>query len=314
MINVDAEVPIAGRRLTGGRGLCIVAGSIPRQRGRDMSTIADLRHDHRHLLSIAVSLSAAPTMSAADVDRLRYRVDSLSRHLADHLVREADCFDSIASSVAGRARRAEAEAVGELVTAFSTRWRPTGAIESDPGGYAQSVSDLRLRLDRLVRREEDCMFALLDGGHADHMVLRADECRCPVIRSALGRTVAALDALRADLLAGHPAIAQRIVRLREVASQLLASESTAMATCMPVGPGDMADEGARLLGMLQEVANDAAAGRLHIAAEAVDFIGRWLHVHVTECMAQLARYGYQQPTAVSETASADTPTPMPHVR
>ncbi|MBN8524141.1 MAG: hypothetical protein J0M02_02270 [Planctomycetes bacterium] len=274
-----------------------------------MSAIADLRHDHRHLMSIAVSLSASPPMTAVNGDHLRYRVDSLRRHLADHLLREASCFNSIASSVVGKARRAEAEAVEHLVTAFSAKWRTTGVIESDPNGYALAVADLRLRLDRLVRREEDCMFALLDGGNADHMVLRADECRCPVIRSALGRTVAALDALRADLLAGHPAIPQRIVDLRDVVGQLLASESTAMATCMPAGPVDMADEGARLLGMLQEVTSDATAGRLHIAAEAVEYIGRWIHVHVTECEVQLARYGYQQPTVRSESPSADTPMP-----
>lgn len=278
-----------------------------------MSTIADLRHDHRHLMSIAVSLSAASTMTA-NVDNLRYRVDSLRRHLADHLLREASCFDSIASSVAGKARQAEVKAVERLVTAFSATWRPTGAIESDPEGYAQVVIDLRLRLDRLIRREEDCMFTLLDGGHASHLALRANGFRCPVICSALGRTMAALDALRADLLAGHPAIPQRLVRLREVAGQLLASESTAMATCMPAGPVDMAGEGARLLGMLQEVTHDAAAGRLHIAAEAVDFIGRWLHVHVFECMAQLARYGYQHPTAGPETISAGAPAPLTHDR
>jgi hypothetical protein len=279
-----------------------------------MSTIADLRHDHRHLLSIAVSLSAAHTMTAMDVDRLRYRIDSLWRHLADHLLREANCFDRIASSVAGKARRAEVEAVENLVTDFSAKWRPSGAIVSDPGGYIQAVADLRLRLNRLIRREEDCMFALLEGGHANHMVQRADECRCPVIRSALGRTVAALDALRADVLAGHPAIPQRIVRLREVAGQLLASESTAMATCMPAGPVDMASEGERLLGMLQEVDTHATAGRLDIAAESINFISRWLHVHVTECMAQLARYGYQQPTVSLETASADTQMPTPDER
>lgn len=277
-----------------------------------MSTIADLRHDHRHLMSIAVSLSAAPTMPATNVDHLRYRVDSLRRHLTDHLLREASCFDSIASSVAGKARRAEAEAIENLVTVFSAKWHPAGAIESDPNGYAHAVTDLRMRLDRLVRREEDCMFTLLDGGHANHMVLRADEYRCPVIRSALGQTVAALDALRADLLAGHPAVPERIVRLREVAGQLLASESTAMATCMTAGPVDMAGEGARLLGMLQEVTHDAAAGRLNIAVEAVDFIGRWLHVHVSECMAQLARYGYQHPAAGPKAVSAGAPTSLVH--
>jgi hypothetical protein len=279
-----------------------------------MSTIADLRHDHRHLMSIAVSLSAAPRIPTINLDHLRYRVDNLRRHLADHLLREASCFDSIASSIAGKARRAEAEAVEHLVTVFSAKWRPIGVIESDPNGYALAVADLRLRLDRLVRREEDCMFALLNGGLANHMVLRADECRCPVIRSALGRTVAALDALRADLLAGHPAIPQRFVDLREVVGQLLVSESTAMATCMPAGPVDMADEGARLLGMLQEVSNDAAAGHLHIAAETVDYICRWIHVHVAECEAQLARYGYQQATVSPETASADSPAPTPDHR
>jgi hypothetical protein len=72
-----------------------------------MTTIADLRHDHRHLMTIAVSLTAAPPKTAVNGDHLRYRVDSLRRHLADHLLREANCFDSIASSVAGKARRAD---------------------------------------------------------------------------------------------------------------------------------------------------------------------------------------------------------------
>lgn len=276
-----------------------------------MSTIADLRNDHRHLMSIAVSLSAAQLLSATDVDRLRYRVDSMCQHLADHLAREAHCFDSIASSIAGKARLAEAEAVRKLVATFSAKWRQTGAIESDPCGYTQAVTDLRLRLDRLVRLEEDCMFVLLDGGHAGHVVLRAAECRCPAIRSALGRTTAALDALRVAVVAGHPAIQQRISNLGEVVRELFACESQAMATCMPAGPMDLVDEGARLLTMLKEVANDATAGRLRIAVESIDFISRWLHVHVTECMAQLARYGYQQPTVSPDTASADTLIPTP---
>lgn len=267
-----------------------------------MSPIADLRHDHRHLLSLAVALSAQPT-EQADASHLRYRIDSLTRQLADHLIRESEFFARIPVSLAIRVRREEAKAVDALVTGFARTWRTPGAIEADVQGYMRAVTTLRLHLDRLIRREEDCMFDLLSGSAVQPRSHDGPYPPSPEICAALQCIIESLESLRSDLLAGMVDLPVRLAVLHELYKNLFDHESQAMSRCMPVGPMDLPAESARLLHMTQEVADGVAAGRLREAADAAHFISRWLRVHVSECMIQLARYGHQH---MPESGSSST--------
>lgn len=263
-----------------------------------MTTTAELKHEHRTLMSQVIALHPPEPITPQDAERLRYRVGTLAKKVAEHFAGENAMLDELCTAepgsarrAAGEARRREADALAEAVAAFAAHWGRPGAIERQVGGFATALGVVRAAFDRLIRREEDEIYPLT----SDAILLRPAQAPPETGFAELDEDHAAMfaliGALRASLGGGRLQVdGAQVAALAAYAERHFAREDAIMEATAYPGIEDHRREHHHARAILMGFRNDHLDGRRVGAAEVLQFLERWLASHVAEVDLRMAEH------------------------
>lgn len=263
-----------------------------------MTTMTELKQQHRALMSLLISLTPPEPITPQDAERLRGRLDGLAKRVCEHFSLEDPLVGELCEAPAGSARRAagearrrEAQALAEAATSFAAHWGHPGAIERSVGGFASALVVLRGALDRLVKREEDEIYPLTAAVLAAQPIAAPLPTGFPELDEDHAAIFALIGGLRAALGGGRREVDGALVaELAGYAERHFAREEAIMEATAYPGIEDHRREHHQARAILMGFRNDHLDGRRVGAAEVLVFLERWLASHIEAVDLRMAEH------------------------
>jgi hemerythrin len=255
-----------------------------------MTTIADLRREHRVLSSLVASLTLSERANPIEAERARLNLIQFSRHVTEHFARENSVLaelitPTVGSAVrsAGDARLQEARSLAEGCASFARYWTPPGVIERDQNTFGSALAILQAAVARLIRREETEVYPIAATGWIPQPVTAPPLTDIPELDEDHIEIFGLIGGLRAVVDDRLSAVdGSQVAALAAYAERHFAREESIMESTEYAGLEDHRQEHHRARSILMGFRNDYLDGRRVDAGTVLNFLESWLVSHIAD--------------------------------